>query len=170
MILGVRFAGQAEPIVVKACGQHVDILSFNNYSYEAPAERMRPLFEATLRPIMITEWSFKAMASGLPNTKGAAIPVYSQSDRADGYERYVEGALGLPYVVGLHWFQYVDQPILGRALDGENSNYGVVNVQDEPYFTLVERMRVVNEQAIEIAQRSRRLSDPDSVDDDWLPF
>jgi hypothetical protein len=170
MILGVRFAGRAEPIVVAACGHHVDILSFNNYSYEAPAERMLPIFQATLRPIMITEWSFKAMDSGLPNSKGAAIPVHTQSDRADGYERYVEGALGLPYVVGLHWFQYIDQPILGRALDGENSNYGVVDVNDEPYFTLVERMRVVNEQVIEIAKRSRRLSDPESVDDDWLPF
>jgi hypothetical protein len=170
MILGVRFAGRAEPIVVEACGQHVDVLSFNNYGYEAPAERMWPLFAATLRPIMITEWSFKAMDSGLPNTKGAAIPVHSQADRADGYERYVEGALDLPYVVGLHWFQYVDQPVLGRSLDGENSNYGVVDVHDEPYCTLVERMRVVNEGAVEIAKRSRRLSDPRSADDDWLPF
>lgn len=116
------------------------------------------------------EWSFEAVDSGLPNTKGAAIPVYSQSDRADGYERYVEGALGLPFVVGLHWFQYVDQPILGRALDGENSNYGVVDVEDEPYFTLVERMRVVNQQAPQIAKRSRSLSDRESIDDDWLPF
>ena len=170
MILGVRFAGRAEPIVVEACGQHVDIISFNNYSDEAPAERMWPLFEATLRPIMITEWSFKAMDSGLPNTKGAAIPVYSQSDRADGYERYVEGALDLPFVVGLHWFQYVDQPILGRSLDGENSNYGVVDVEDEPYCTLVERMRMVNEGAVESAKRGRRLSDREPVDDDWLPF
>jgi hypothetical protein len=46
----------------------------------------------------------------------------------------------------------------------------VVDVHDEPYFTLVERMRVVNEQAVEIAKRSRRLSDPQPVDDDWLPF
>jgi hypothetical protein len=159
MILGVRFAGRADPIVIEACGQHVDVLSFNNYGYKVPADRLLPLFRATLRPIMITEWSFKAMDSGLPNSKGAAIPVYTQSDRAEGYERYVKGALALPFVVGLHWFQYTDQPLLGRSLDGENSNYGVVDVHDEPYFTLVERMRIVNGQAIEIAQQSPRLSD-----------
>jgi hypothetical protein len=96
--------------------------------------------------------------------------MHTQADRADGYERYVEGALELPFVVGLHWFQYTDQPILGRSLDGENSNYGVVDVQDEPYFTLVERMRVVNEGALEIARHSRRLSELDAVDDDWMPY
>jgi hypothetical protein len=170
MILGVRFAGRAEPLVVKACGRHVDIVSFNNYGYEAPAERLRSIFEQTWRPIMITEWSFKAMDSGLPNTKGAAIPVYDQSARADGYEWYVEGALALPFVVGLHWFQYTDQPILGRSLDGENSNYGVVDVNDEPYFTLVERMRVVNGQAVETARRSAALSERASIEDSWEPF
>ena len=51
------------------------------------------------------------------------------------------------------------QPFLGRSLDGENSNYGVVDVHDEPYFTLVERMRVVNGRATEIARQSVALSD-----------
>ncbi len=152
MILGVRFAGAADTAVVEECGKHVDIVSYNNYSYDVPAEQLQRVFEATWRPIMITEWSFKAMDSGLPNTKGAAIPVYTQSDRADGYERYVTQALSLPYVVGLHWFQYTDQPILGRAYDGENSNYGVVDTDDEPYFTLVERMRQVNARAMDIAK------------------
>ncbi|MBC7234907.1 MAG: beta-agarase [Chloroflexi bacterium] len=152
MTLGVRFAGHADPIVVEECGKYNEIISFNNYSYEPPAERLEEIFKATLRPIMITEWSFKAMDSGLPNTKGAAIPVYTQEDRADGYERYVTQALGLPYVVGLHWFLYADQPPAGRQLDGENSNYGVVDEFDEPYFTLVERMRQVNGRASDIAR------------------
>jgi hypothetical protein len=65
----------------------------------------------------------------------------------------------VPRVVGLHWFQFTDQPYLGRALDGENSNYGVVDVNDESYFTLAERMRVVNGEAIELARHSARLSD-----------
>ncbi|MBC7234909.1 MAG: beta-agarase [Chloroflexi bacterium] len=153
MILGVRFAGVTAPIsVIEACGRHCEIISVNNYSYDAPVEALQTVFDATWRPIMITEWSFKAMDSGLPNTKGAAIPVYTQEDRAEGYERYATQALSVPCVVGLHWFQYTDQPLLGRALDGENSNYGVVDVRDEPYSTLVERMRVVNARAIEIAK------------------
>ncbi len=152
MVLGCRFAGRATPAVYEECGKYCDVISYNNYSYDAPVQHMQPIFDASLRPIMITEFSFKAMDSGLPNTKGAAIAVYAQEDRADGYERYVTGALSLPYVVGLHWFMHHDQPPSGADDRGENSNYGVVDVDDEPYCTLVERMRLVNGRAVEIAK------------------
>lgn len=36
----------------------------------------------------------------------------------------------LPYTVGALWFEWVDEPINGRY-DGENSNYGVVNNDDD---------------------------------------
>jgi hypothetical protein len=101
---------------------------------------------------------------GLPNTKGGAIPVPNQRARADGYERYVTQALNVPCVVGLHWFQYTDQPVLGRALDGENSNYGVVDNDDEPHFELVTRMSQVNARAMAIAAASPRLPGPPMTD------
>ncbi len=151
MILGCRFAGRATPAVYEECGKYCDVISYNNYSYDAPVQHMQPVFDATLRPIMITEFSFKAMDSGLPNSRGAGIPVYTQKERADGYERYVTGALNLPYVVGLHWFRHHDQTTLGAGDRAENSNYGVVDIRDEPYCTLVERMRIVNERAAAIA-------------------
>jgi agarase len=168
MTLGVRFAGHAEPIVLQACGRYNDVISFNNYSYEPPAATLEAIFAATLRPIMITEWSFKAMDSGLPNTKGAAIPVHTQEDRAAGYERSVTQALSLPYVVGLHWFKFSDQPPLGRVLDGENSNYGIVTEFDEPYVTLAERMRQVNARAYQIARSAPPLPGLERPSG-WLP-
>ncbi len=155
MILGVRFAGRAERIVAEECAKYVDIVSFNDYNYDVPTDKLWELAQATYRPIMITEWSFKAMDSGLPNLRGAGVPLRTQSERADGYERYTTQALGLPFVVGLHWFQYTDQPYEGRAHDGENSNYGLVTSEDEPYCTLVERMRQVNARASEIADTAR---------------
>lgn len=161
MIIGVRFGGTAHPIVVEECVPYVDIVSYNNYSYDAPKKALEEVFNRTWKPIMITEWAFKAMDSGLPNTKGAAIPVYTQEDRANGYERYVTQALSLPYIVGLHWFMWCDQPPLGRSLDGENSNYGLVDNDDEPYCTLVERMRVVNRDAIQIAKHAPPLLEND---------
>jgi hypothetical protein len=135
----------------------VDIVSFNDYNYDVPVDKLWELARATYRPIMITEWAFKAMDSGLPNLRGAGVPVATQQERAEAYERYTRQALSLPFVVGLHWFQYTDQPLQGRAHDGENSNYGLVTIDDEPYVTLVEKMRQVNAQAMTIA-RAVRLS------------
>jgi len=155
MILGVRFAGRAELIVAEECGRYVDIVSFNDYNDDVPADKLWELARATYRPVMITEWSFKAMDSGLPNLRGAGVPVRTQTERADGYERYTTQALSLPFIVGLHWFQYTDQPLEGRARDHENSNYGLVTVDDEPYCTLVERMRQVNARAQAIASTAR---------------
>jgi agarase len=99
------------------------------------------------------------MDSGLPNTQGGGIPVSTQEDRAEGYERYATQALSLPFVVGLHWFMYTDQPRQGTFLAGENCNYGVVDVDDEPYCTLVERMRLVNGRAMAIASSAQPLAE-----------
>jgi len=46
-------------------------------------------------------------------------------------------------VVGYHWFEHADEPAEGR-FDGENSNYGLVNIRDEPWSILVARAVAVN--------------------------
>jgi hypothetical protein len=66
-----------------------------------------------------------------------------KQDRADHFERYVRALVRMPFVVGYHWFEYFDQPAEGR-FDGENSNYGLVSGQDEPWDTLVQRVTQVN--------------------------
>ena len=54
-----------------------------------------------------------------------------------------------PWFVGAHWFQHADQPKEGRAGDGEDSIFGLVNVEDEPYEEFVERVAEVLERAWE---------------------
>lgn len=51
------------------------------------------------------------------------------------YKRRLER--GDPAFVGTHWFQYVDEPLTGRTLDGENYNIGFVSVTDTPYPEMV---------------------------------
>jgi len=143
LVLGCRFAGYAPEPVVRAIKGHTDVVSFNNYSTTPPLQTLTHLHKLTGAPVMITEFSFKAKDSGLPNTKGAAQPVETQKDRADGFERYVKGLASLPFCLGFHWFQYSDQPKEGR-FDGENSNYGLVQIDDEPWAVLTERMKDVN--------------------------
>jgi hypothetical protein len=144
LILGCRFAVYPGDTVMRGAGRYFDIISFHSYSPNAPVERLEQITKLTGKPTMVTEFSFKAADSGLPNTKGAAKPVATQEDRAKGFAGYVEALAALPGCVGYHWFEYRDQPKEGRRLDGENSNYGIVKIDFTPWEVLAARMKQVN--------------------------
>ncbi len=144
LILGCRFAVYPGDTVIRGAGRYFDIISFHSYSPAAPIERLQQITTLTGKPTMVTEFSFKAMDSGLPNTKGAAKPVATQEDRAKGFAAYVEALAALPTCVGYHWFEYRDEPKEGRRLDGENSNYGIVKIDFTPWEVLTTRMKQVN--------------------------
>jgi agarase len=127
-----------------AARRYLDVISFNCYQTD-PRPTVRQ-YAVLGRPILIGEFTFRAADVGLPNTKGAGPHVATQADRAAAFERYVRLLLGEPEAVGYHWFQFTDQPKEGR-FDGENSNYGAVNIQDEPYPELTRKMAEVNGQA-----------------------
>ncbi|MEM2089355.1 MAG: beta-galactosidase [Thermoproteota archaeon] len=143
LILGCRFAFKPADEVIKECIGYTDVISINNYGWEPPLNDLRTIHNLTGLPIMLTEFSFKARDSGLPNTRGAGTPLATQEERAEYYEKYVYRLLSEPYMVGYHWFQYADQPAQGR-FDGENSNFGLVNIEDEPWIILVTRVTMVN--------------------------
>lgn len=152
LVLGCRFAGYAGDSAMRAVGRHFDVVSYHSYSTTAPVDRLEQVARLSGKPVMITEFSFKAMDSGLPNTKGAAKPVATQQDRADGFARYAEALAVLPYCVGFHWFEYRDEPKEGR-FDGENSNYGVVHIDFTPWEVLTKRMTEVNRTIEELHAR-----------------
>ncbi len=143
LILGCRFAGYPGDTAIRAVGPYFDVISFHSYNAAAPVDRLEQIYKLTGKPTMVTEFSFKAMDSGLPNTKGAAKPVATQRDRAEGFAAYVEALAALPSCVGFHWFEYRDEPKEGR-FDGENSNYGVVKIDFTPWDVLTARMTRVN--------------------------
>ncbi len=143
LVLGCRFAGYAGDAAMRAVGRYFDVISYHSYDAKAPVGPLEKVARWSGKPVMITEFSFKAMDSGLPNTKGAAKPVATQQDRADGFARYVEALAALPVCVGFHWFEYRDEPKEGR-FDGENSNYGIVRVDFTPWDVLAKRMTEVN--------------------------
>lgn len=75
--------------------------------------------------------------------------VGDQCARGRAYRRVVEGALRHPLFVGSHWFQYRDQPLVGRG-DGENYQIGFVDVCDRPYPALIRAVREVGERMYEV--------------------
>ncbi len=148
--LGVRFAGRPYAPVLAACAKYADVVSLNDYAPkgEFNGAVMDAIAALVKKPILITEMSWRAMEnqSGCPNHGGAPVTVATQQDRADAFRRYTEEALRRPYVIGYHWFSWADQPPGGRY-DGEDSNYGVVDIRGNPYAVLVAAMRDVNARA-----------------------
>lgn len=91
------------------------------------------------RPFMITEWSFPALDAGLPCKHGAGQRVPTQKDRARAFTVFQSLLFSTPFVVGSNYFMWVDEPALGiSSTFPEDSNYGLVNEQDEPYELLTQ--------------------------------
>ena len=90
------------------------------------------------RPILVGEFHFGCLDRGMFHA--GLKPVFDQNERARSYVRFVEGCLRHPLIVGCHWFQYRDQPLLGRW-DGESFEIGFVDVCDRPYPELCRAAR-----------------------------
>lgn len=150
LILGSRFNSRAPIQLTRGLAPYYDVFSFNNYEHRAPLYKLREINRISGKPTMITEFSFKAMDSGLYNTIGAGDAVATQQDRADLFTAYVQDLARLSSCVGFYWFKYRDQPKEGAGtkspggLGGENSNYGLVKLDGSPWKILVNRMMEVN--------------------------
>ena len=138
LYLGDRYISNYYPEVATAAADYVDILSTNlnadwndgnfTQSYLPDLERI------TGKPILISEYYMSATenSSGNKNDSSGFPVVKTQAERAQGFAAATRYLFQLPYVVGAHWFQYSDEPKNGRG-DGENYNFGLVDVNNQPY-------------------------------------
>lgn len=141
LVLGSRFAYPPADAIIQAAARHVDVVSFNGYD-PSPASALA-VYGRCGKPLLISEFSFRGGDVGLPNTRGNSPVVATQAERAAAYRAYVTAALRHPHVVGVHWFEHADQPAEGR-FDGENSNYGMVSIDDRVYVELTAAMTELN--------------------------
>ena len=152
MNFGARFAYVPPQPVVAAAAKYVDGISFNCYQFD-PRETIAR-YSVFGKPLIIGEFSFRGEDVGLPNSKGGGEKVKTQADRAEAFKKYVTWALQSPLLVGYHWFEHCDEPKEGR-FDGENCNYGVVNINDEPYVELTKAMTEINTKAEALHEGSK---------------
>jgi hypothetical protein len=108
------------------------VVSLNNYAMAPDKKLLQRLHQATGKPLLLGEFHMGAPEGGMHT---GLVGVKNQAARGQAYAHYMEQAASIPYCVGAHWFQYVDQPVLGR-FDGENYNIGFVDVTDRPYPAL----------------------------------
>jgi agarase len=157
LILGSRFNSRAPLQLTRGLAPYYDVFSFNNYEHRAPIYKLGEITRISGKPTLITEFSFKAMDSGLYNTIGAGDAVLTQQNRADLFTNYVQDLAKLPSCLGFYWFRYRDQPKEGAGTrspggwGGENSNYGLVKIDGTPWTTLVLQMKKINASIEEIA-------------------
>lgn len=145
LVLGVRFRGYAVPEVVEASRGYTDAQSLNYYVSDArlDPQMFRRTYELSGQPLIITEYSFHSLdgRSGNRNTVGFPAQVLDQEARAQAYREFTTRLARVPYVIGADWFQWMDEPPSGRRMDGEDVNFGVVDIDDRPYAGLVEAIR-----------------------------
>ncbi|MHB1460374.1 MAG: beta-galactosidase [Armatimonadota bacterium] len=169
LIAGCRMTSWTVPeVVVQACGEYCDIISINHYelgplgsfAYAAMRPSVKTLavdlsfkefYRAGKKPLLITEFGFRADDSGLPNShpdpKLVQPTVPNQKAKGEKYAQWVTTWAKTPYFVGCHWFKYMDEPKEGR-FDGENGNYGLADIEDAPYTPFVSLVTKANKQLV----------------------
>ena len=152
LVMGARFAGLggAHDAVWEVAGKHCDLVTFNIYPWAdldrnvvltdrgRNAQRVIDAFAARYaivkRPMLITEWSFPALDSGLPCTGGAGQRFHTQKQRTAATELFAKTMLATPSLLGYDYFMWVDEPAEGISdAFPEDSNYGLINLQGEAY-------------------------------------
>ena len=153
LILGDRFPSFYYPEVVRAGARYVDAISFNlnpawnDGSY--PRFCLATLHALSAKPLIVGEFYMSAREnrSGNKNNHGAYPVVSTQKERADGFRNTVRKFLQTPYIVGADWFQYYDEPTHGRS-DGENFNFGLVDIYDRPYEAITSAAASIEPSAV----------------------
>jgi hypothetical protein len=152
LYFGDRLPIYYDPAAVRAMATHVDALAIN-YNVDAGDGWIARYFFGGLgklsggKPVLITEWFFAARENRTGNrNNGHLMTVGTQAERARGAAEATRNFAALPMVVGAQWFQYYDHPKGGRA-DGEDYNFGLVDIDDRPYQELAQALAAVNREA-----------------------
>lgn len=180
LILGCRFAAAGDD-VWEVAGKYCDILSVNIYpwadldrnvvfcSRRPGSPKITDVFRrysslAGGKPLLITEWSFPALDSGLPCTIGSGQRFRTQTERAAASELYARTMLASSELVGYDYFMWVDEPALGISRTfTENSNYGLVAESGKVYAEITqmfERLHAEVESGAKIEMPRERVCEP----------
>ena len=152
LVMGARFAGigGAHDVVWEVAGKYCDLVTFNIYPWAdidrnvvflSSGENAKRVFDAfaeryeiVKRPMLVTEWSFPALDSGLPCTGGAGQRFRTQRERTAATELFAKTMLATPSILGYDYFMWVDEPEEGISdAFPEDSNYGLINLQGDAY-------------------------------------
>jgi len=139
LILGERYFTpvmddeQLKEIICSVAGKYLDVLSYNYYTYDVDLKRIRSIYQLSGKPVMLTEYHYGDPTEG----QTSSIQMMdNEQQKGYAYRNYVENLAATGFVVGAHWFEYLDQAVTGRwfqGYNGEGFGIGLLNVADRPY-------------------------------------
>lgn len=132
----------APPVAWDAAAEHADALLADVHLRGVESWRPLGTGAAPERPVLIGAFTFGCLDRGM--LSAGPVPTPSQAARAEALRTFVRGALSNPLLVGCHYFQYRDQPLVGRD-DGEAYQIGFVDVCDRPYREVAKASREIGE-------------------------
>lgn len=147
LLLGSRL----QPVTIedeqlcRIMGRHVDVVSYNYYTFGIDAAALKRYHEWTGgKPMMLSEFFWASPKdSGLIGGR----EVRSQRERGLAYRNYVEQSAALGFIIGIEWFTLVDQATTGRwfsQYNGESYNTGLISVADRPWKDMLAEMMKTN--------------------------
>jgi hypothetical protein len=169
LVLGDRYQSFYYPEVARASSKYVDVASTNLNAHWNDGTFLRcyldTLHKLTGRPILVSEFysSARENRSGNKNSHGVFPLVATQRERAATARRTLEDVARLPYVVGADWFQFADEPTHGRE-DGEDYNFGLVDIDDRPYEELTAAFANFDADATRRTAGSKRAENAAEID------
>lgn len=151
--MGMRWASSALKQKWRFAGsQYLDVFSMNNYT-DDPTKRLDIAAEFSGgKPVLIGEFHHGSMEGGHP-TYGARW-TKTEAERAIAYQYYAEKAAAHPNSIGIHYFAYNDDPVLGR-FDGENFHHGFVTTAHKPYSDFIEGYKKANKGLYDVLLKKR---------------
>jgi len=135
--------------LVSTAAKYQDVISVNYYTYGVDrsfTDRIHAWSGG--KPQMWTEFHWGSTAESGPPGR---MDLPSQAARGKAYRNYVESAAATGYVLGIQWFQLIDQAFTGRwfeGLNGEAYAIGLFTVTDRPYKDMLAQMAVTNRTAL----------------------
>ena len=151
LILGDRYRQYYPQAVARAARGVLDAVSTN---FETTADGwVSPAYFLSLHelsglPVIVGEYygTARQNRTGNRNSGGYFTLVDTQAQRAAVVAAQARQFAGWPFVVGWHWFQWMDEPPHGRD-DGEDYNMGLVDLYDVPYAEITGDLTAVNGEA-----------------------
>ncbi|WP_377273611.1 hypothetical protein [Peterkaempfera sp. SMS 1(5)a] len=135
--------GWRSTLAWEVCGrQYLDAISVDAYNSTA---NYLAAYEPYDKPVLNLEHSFNVHDRGL-RAINPGLLADDTADRGTMHQQFTWAQAASPVYVGSGWFSYYDEPVTGRASDGENFNFGLVNQQDQPYTAMTDIMTQTHQQ------------------------
>ena len=155
LVMGSRLhgAGKSSEYIIKAAGEHLDVVTINYYNSWGPD--LTGDWEKWMdKPFLITEWYVKGQDvadadPGFTNLGGAGWIVPSQQDRGYFYEHFALKLLESPLCAGWDWYRYIDQV---DQVDGDSVNKGMLTNGYENYQPLMDSMKRINTRVYDLIE------------------